>query len=346
MNKIVIADDDCGAMSVIWRGLGRGFSYLGCDVTVWNIKQMSEFDMIDKIKPDIIFGQTYNLTDAFIKIMQENPHIRLILRASDRSKFANEVKKQFDILVANEKEIELVNRLRDKTGKPDLLHNHYTQESINKTHEDWINDGFKTISLLSAADPMEFYGGEFREEFASDICFIGRYLPLKSKSINENLIPWCGFDSNYNIKIFGHSGWPLMQYCGPSAPGYAKHFLKSAKVCPNLTEEHGRIFGYDINDRIYKLLLNKCLCISDYVSDAVGLFPEVVFCKTGQEFKEQIDYWCKKEYDDPERLSYIEAGFQNVKKNHTYIDRASMILDLLNIYHIDKDDIKKRIFNE
>lgn len=45
-----------------------------------------------------------------------------------------------------------------------------------------------------------------------------------------------------------------------------KDILASAKICPNLSEPHAQEFGFDVNERCFKLLSNKCFCISDNVA--------------------------------------------------------------------------------
>src|SRR5690606_15833543 len=139
-------------------------------------------------------------------------------------------------------------------------------------HEDWIQDGYKVISLLNGADIFVFCNGIYKEELASDICFIGGYLPLKTPSINSNLIPLIE-ERRLNIKIFGNTGWPTYAYCGYAPEAKLRDILASSKICINLSEQHALKYGYDLNERWFQVGAAKGFCVADYVEGAAELFP-------------------------------------------------------------------------
>ena len=72
-------------------------------------------------------------------------------------------KEKYPILTARDDEIQLVEQLKKKTGKPDFVHNHYHKNWISKTHNKWTSIGVEPVSLLHAADIFEYYGGKIIE---------------------------------------------------------------------------------------------------------------------------------------------------------------------------------------
>jgi hypothetical protein len=336
--KILISHDNSPAHGFIRTGLGRAFSACGHEVIIWDINSKSVFDAFDEFNPDLVLSQTYNLTDAWIKVLAERPQTKVILRASDYGPFTDEIhSKGYPILIASFEERNRLMRLRDKTGKPDFLHNHYIQSSIEKTHEGWIKDGFDVKSLCSGADVFDFTGGRSRPELESDICFVGGRWGYKSKTLDKWLLPLCGPDSKYKIKIFGNQPWGIPQYLGVIQQPFTRDALASAKICPNISEPHSQHFGYDIIERPWKLLSNNCFCISDYVEDLAKTIPEgIVFCKNSEEFKNKIDYFLN-ESNLIEKEQIRTTGYNAVINNHTYFHR---IMDIFSWFN-DDNEIKK-----
>ena len=332
--KILISNENKNAHYYIRLGHARAFTACGHECILWDINSKSPYDAFDSFNPDIFWGQTYNLNDATIQCIEERPHMRVILRAPDRGELANEVSAKYPILTATKKEIDLVNQLRDRTGKPDFLHCHYIQESINKTHSGWIQDGFNVVSMLNGADLFDFYNGQHQEQYASDLCFVGGRWGYKSINLDPYITKLCE-DPKYNIKIFGNQPWGIRQYCGFLPSSEIKNALSSAKICPNIHEPHSNAYGYDIVERPFKLLSNKCFVISDYVEDLVKLIPDgIIYTRTPEEFHNKINYYLENE---EEKNSVMDNGHKIVMNNHTYFHRTANIFNKLGlIQHSNK----------
>lgn len=336
--KILISNDGSPAHTYIRTGLARAFATCGHDVVIWDIKTKSPFDAFDEFNPDLVLSQTYNIDDAWIKIFSERPQTKLVLRASDYGEFANDVSsKGYPILVTSFEERNRLLKLRDRTGKPDFLHNHYIQSSIEKTHSGWIEDGFEVRSLLSGADVFDFTNGVKIPELESDICFVGGRWGYKSKTLDKWMLPLCNPDFKYKIKIFGNQAWGIPQYLGTVSQPFTRNVLASAKICPNISEPHSQDFGYDIIERPWKLLSNNCFCISDYVEDLAKTIPNgIVFCKTPEEFKEKIDYFLNED-NIIEKEQIRASGYNEVINNHTYFHRIMNIFSWYNdLYEVNK----------
>ena len=104
-----------------------------------------------------------------------------------------------------------------------------------------------------------------------------------------------------------------------------KHVFASAKICPNLSEPHAHEYGFDVNERCFKLLANKAFCISDSVDSIKNIFSndEIVFADSAEDFHEKVQYYL----DNPEkREDYIKRGYDTVIAKHTNFHRASKIM--------------------
>jgi len=89
------------------------------------------FDAFDEFEPDIFIGQTYQLDRAVLKCIKARPHMKVVLRASDWGDMQEDIDlEKYPILVANQEEIDTVAKLKEETGKPDFVYNHYHEKPV------------------------------------------------------------------------------------------------------------------------------------------------------------------------------------------------------------------------
>lgn len=330
--RILIADDSQGSTAhyFIRLGLARGFAAGGHDVRIWQLGTKSALDWFDEFKPDILYTQTYNIDKGLIRALEEYPNCKVFMKAADWSPFSDTLDlNKYPVLTASPKELKMVEELRRRTGKPDFVDIHYHYSRIEQTHSYWRDKlGIPIKSVMPAADIIDYVGGKVIPEFQSDICFIGGKWGYKSRCIDSWLLPLCDASLNLNIKIFGNKPWGIPQYCGNLDNIYVKHAFASAKVCPNVSEPHAQDFGYELNERVFKLLSNKCTVVSDYTESlAVDLFPsQIEYGKTPAEFKEKI-----LAIINGELAIDVENGYKEVMSKHTYIHRAAEIFEYLGL---------------
>lgn len=336
--KILIANDGPCAFYYIRLGLARAFNACGHEVQIWDIHNVPTMDIFDGFEPDIFIGQTYNTTRTLCNAIKERPHLKVLMKAGDWGKFAEEVDyNKYGMLQANENEKRLILDLHNETGKPDFLDIYYHTDYIEQTHGYWIKEGIPVYSILLAADTFDYTNGQYRPEFASDITFIGGYWGNKAKVLNKYLIPLCN-QFKYKIKIFGNAHWPVPQYCGYVQNELVRDILASATICPQLHEPHSQEFGFDISERTFKLLSNKCFVISDYVEGLEKLFEnKLEMAKSPEIFWEKIEHYIK---NPDERLSLIKKGYKEVMEKHTYFHRVRDIFRHLNL-NIHADHCEK-----
>lgn len=336
--RILISNDSDSAHFYERRSLARALVACGHDVSIWDITKMSAFDAFDKLDPEIFYSQAYNITPAIIECLRERPYIKTLFKAGDWGYQTEEIIKGFPILYATENEKRSVFTLMEE-GLLGFLFVHHHQNWLNMTHGNWMSNGIQVESIMNAGDIFDYTNGEYKNEYESDICYVSGYWPYKAKILDKWLLPLCS-DFKYNIKIFGNKPWPCPQYCGFCPDGEEKNVYKSSKICINLHEPHSHVFGYDVNERLFKLALNKCFCISDYVLGQELCYEgSVISAKKPNKFKEKIDYYLK---NPNKRNENIEFMYKHTLENHTYFDRAMKIFQCLKLEDEAKNVINKK----
>jgi len=167
---------------------------------------------------------------------------------------------------------------------------------------------------------------------------VGGYWPYKGQVIDEYLFPLLHPVNKYKVKIFGNQPWPANQYCGVIGDQYEKNLFASAKICPNLSEPHAQKFGFDVNERIFKVLYAGGFCISDNVESYKMFGDGIVIADSPEDFREKIDYYLA----NPEKAAKIATkGHKCVRQNHTGFHRVTKILAELGL-----GDLSNRLTDE
>jgi hypothetical protein len=331
--KILISSDGMHAHFYVRTGWAKAFSYSGHEVVLWDTATQTAFDIFDEFEPDLFIGQTYNVTKPVFQCISERPDLKVIMKAPDWGDIQKEIDpNKYNVLFVTDEEKRNMERLKKETGKPDFVYVHYLDEDVERTHNGWGGIGIRTTGLLNAADIFEYVNGKEIDYLKSDVSFVGGCWPYKAVSFNKYMTQLFYPPGKYNIKIFGNQPWNVIsgiQYMGFISDSTVRDVLKSATVCPNISEPHAQDFGIDVNERTFKILSNKSFCISDNVEAMRKIFgdDEVVFTSPS-EFKGTLDHFIE---HPEERQSYIEKGHANVMENHTYFNRCAKIFDLLDM---------------
>lgn len=327
--KIIISHD-AGLSAHLWerKSLARAFIASGFECVIWDIHKKSVYDCFDEQNPDIFIGQTYNIREDLIECIKERPALKVLMKASDYNFGYNH---HFPILFATDKEVELTEKLREATEKPNFLFIHYHPSYIGMTHEAWIKRGFKVESLMNAADIFEYTNGVEKEEYKCDIGYVGGSWHYKNNVLHPYILPLCNF--SHNVKIFGN-GWSVPQSMGFLPEGEERNFYQSAKINLCLHEPHSQVLGFDVTEKFFKLAINKAFTICDKVDGLLMSYPEggVYHCSSPQEMHTEIEellrYWLDEENL---RKMYISKAYSQTLEKHTYFDRAEKIMSLLEL---------------
>lgn len=318
--KILISSDSPTAHYYQRLGLARALNACGHHVVMWDCHNVPALDIFEEFEPDIFIGQSYNLNRPLMTAIKERPTLRVILKAGDWPAEPS-LFNDYSILLANDQEKENVFELC-KFKALDYLFIHYHKSGIDKTHAGWLEHGVPVVSDLNAADIFEYTNGEYISELSCDIAFVGGYWGYKSRTLDEYMVDLCN-NTHCSIKIYGNQPWPVYHYCGYIRDDMVKHALASAKICLNIHEPHSQKFGWDIVERPFKLLSNKCFVLSDYVDGLVKLIPDgIVYFRNQTELYAAIDEFLS---NPEQKQEYIYKGYAEVMKNHTYFDRAATI---------------------
>jgi len=311
--KVLIGSDGTHAHYYQRMAWANAFMACGIDVAIWDIKTNSPFDVFDQFEPDIFMGQAYNLDSATIKCIKERPHLKVGLRAGDWGDQTPEID-----------HTTMLEELKNQTGQPEFIHIHYTPEAIPHTHNRFESIGIKPISLMMCADTSVYGDAKFDPELECDIGFVGGFWPYKGQVIEPYLFPLLHPVGKYRTKIFGNQPWRVNQYCGMINDERVKDLFVSAKICPNLSEPHAQAYGFDVNERIFKILYAGGFCISDNVEGYRTLFEDCVpIAENPEHFKELVDKYI---LDPGSRIGLAVRGKTYVERNHTGFHRVAQIL--------------------
>lgn len=322
--KILIANDGYHAHyfeRMSWLNAFNSINFI--EAQIYDVKTPA-FRVFDSFEPDIFIGQLYNLDQATIKCIKNRPHLKVCLRAGDWSDFHTDPR--FNILQTTQKEIKLLENLKNETGQPEFIYIHYEQKSVDQTHC-YFNTklNIPTVGILLCADIHSYLNGGYDPELACDIGFVGGYWPYKGQIINSYLLPLCYPVNKYKIKIFGNQGWVgVNQYCGHIKEERVKNLFISAKICPNLSEPHAHEYGIEVNERSFKILAAGGFCIGDDVASHKRIFQNgMIFASDPHEFREIIGYYL---HNQDKAKEIAKIGQKIVLSKHTNYHRVAQFL--------------------
>lgn len=329
MKVLILAGD--GAIQQVRLGYANAMAHIGMQCTIWQPNVKPAFDIFSELEPDILFCGTWEINEAILKNILERPHLQLILWGGNWGSFDKEINYTQDpILAINETEKIIVPQL----VKNNNVHNvftYYHQRWANVTHDYWKNIGIDPIGLPLAADLVNFGIVEEKQELKCDCSFVGGYWPYKAVNLNKFLLPLCYPQSKLKIKIFGYGGWPIAQYLGSIDNYLLPNLFRSSLINLNIFEPLAGKYGFDVNERYYKVLACGGFCISEYCeSAAYDIFnnKEVAFVNTPTGLKDMIEHFVQ---HPEQRLPYIERGLHSIKHNHNYFIRLQQLLKVIGL---------------
>lgn len=310
------------------NGWGHVFDYMGHEFIFWDMARKPAFDMFDELEPDIFIGTTYDLDRATIKCIKTRPEMKVILFGSAHGPLLFDIdQKAFPVHLTEREEFDKIKRLKDETGQPEFVFIHHHPNLVSQTMSSWEKiAGVKYLGIMNAADTFDYYDGCRDEALECDLAFVGGYWDYKARNLDRFLLPLCA-SGDYSIKIFGNKKWPVAQYGGLIPTKMVKNLFSSAKICPNVSEPHSTVYGFDVIERPFKVLSSGGFCISDYVksADENNVFGgHLPMAESPEEFREMIDHYLKNE---DERNELAEKGRRHVLKHHTYFHRVAIMLE-------------------
>jgi spore maturation protein CgeB len=330
--KILIRHEP-NASNYIYAGIANAFNMKGHEAAFWHQENVPAFDVFNAFQPDIFIGQGYNLDRATIKCLARNPETKVLLKVGCWGPVCQDVDtEKYPILNATDEEMRNVGQVAASLSsiKNLVLFNYVHPNRKDYLMAAWEETVASTIGLLPAADPMYYFQETVDENLKCDIGFVGGYWPYKGENLDKYIIPLCHPVGKYNIKIFGNQAWPVPQYMGMSNDTTARNLFSSATICPNVSEPHANVFGFEVNERVFKLAASKSFFISDRIdslTEDIFTKGEAVVAENPEKFHNLVDNFIQ---NPEQRDSHIAACYETVMKSHTYAHRVQQILESFN----------------
>ena len=322
----ILCDKFSNALYFIFEGWRQVFINTGHNWR-WINQDEDILDVFSEYKPDVFIGATYAITPALVKALRRSPDTKVLMKANNWGWLNKEIDlEQFPIGVATSKEINDVDYLRREVGKPDFVFNFYHINRYDGTMESWNQElGIGLVEGLPAADTFNYKLMEPQEDLKCDIGFVGGYWPYKARNLDKYLIPLCYPVGKYNIKIFGNQPWPVPQYLGQASTNVTEALFASSAICPNISEPHANEFGFEVNERVFKLAATKAFIINDKIAslnEDIFLDNELLIADDPAHFHDLVHMFL----NNPQlKDHYVESCYNTVMNGHTYAHRISNI---------------------
>jgi len=325
----ILIEHEHNASHYIYTGLQKAFISDGHECVFWDTKSLAAFDIFDMFEPDMFIGQGYNLSRATIKCIKARPDIKVLLKVGCWGAVCDDVDtEQYPILMRTTEEAGQVEQISSFLSQDNLvLFNYVHPNRKNYLMQHWEKSVAKTIGLLPAADTIEYSQGQFDENLQSQICFVGGYWPYKGQNLDKYIIPLCYPVGKYNIKIFGNQPWPVPQYMGMANNQTVRNLFSSSLICPNVSEPHANVFGFEINERVFKLAASKAFFISDPIAsltEDIFTKDEAVVAANPGQFHALVE---EAIHNPRVRDKHISGCYETVMKHHTYKHRTKQIME-------------------
>lgn len=214
---------------------------------------------------------------------------------------------------------------------------------------DRYREANKNTFYLGTAFCPKFYPfrGKVGEEFQSDLFFVGTPVSGRAKFLNRV----CEELEGVNFKLFGRfgemhgfNGRVFDFWEGPSLKHEKiRKYLAGTRIGFNFfrlneTERDLRIEPYSLNPRVYEVMASGALLLTDFRPELEELFvvgEDLVVFNGVEDFLEKIKYYLSHE---TERQEIAKRGQTKVLKNHSYVNRARRLLEI--VKNLKNEEVK------
>lgn len=323
--KIFVVSPVCIVGEMIIKGIARGFAKLGADVLVYDIREI-DFAAVRDFAPEYVFGMDYfNFMQQDVEQFIDElgvPCVHYFID-SPKSKFSHGGQEDF---------------LDKLNSRPESI--------IFCWDEQYLDDFANGAHYLSTGIDFDLYQNDYSEldVAPSKILFAGRPLEDRRESHIAQIVK--NFPDALSIYSYGahfdksvenmrEKGFLTEEEIESYKKCY-KGFLKDEKelaaayhradMILNITLEQGLS---SMNSRVLESLATGSFLISDYVEDTARYFAEgrdLVLYRSPEELVKLV----AKYIDAEDEKSKIRGqALDKIKKNHTLLSRAEIILKQL-----------------
>lgn len=336
--------DTIYAQRFIYQGFKKAFEHKGCQFVPFTPNDDLEA-FLRQYNPDIFMTASHFFYRKFLDYT--------VLRDYRNKGMQLVTKIDFWQSPLNKGRINEAPSMKDDSGAKKLMRQGLLADHYYSTATNWDERmyGFKEfagkdfITIPLAADSLTLKP-EKTEKFAGDISFIGTNLPQKRQYFKEWLFPLA---KEYDLHLYGQDWTAKDRLLGkvskvgqyfniPGIKSLQKPSLSfndeakiyaSSKILVNIHEDYQRTYGGDCNERTFKIPFCGGFEITDDVKVIKEYFKEgteIILAKNKQDWFDKIQYYFT-HLEEAQKIA--RAGRTRVTKEHTYLNRAQQILDLV-----------------
>jgi hypothetical protein len=278
--------------------------------------QKSVLDLFDEYAPTTLIIGSYELNRQVLKAISRRPELEIVLFTPNWGSLDADLDN--NVLKATDEEKRIVEGLV-KSHNVRYGFTYYHKDFLEETHNCWESVGIEPASLAMGADVFDYSLGDYTEEFACDVAFVGGYWQYKGINLNKYIYPLC-MDETLKVRIYGN-GWCVPQCVGPIGTDKMRHLYASAKVSPCVYEPLSVEHGFDLSERIFKVISSGGFPVSQYVLALKSFFKndEVIYADNEKDFFAYVRHFVA---NPDERQPYISRAIQTIYTSETYHHRA------------------------
>jgi len=153
---------------------GKPLTYCGIPAGFYDHLRYTAFDIFDIFNPTVFIGNTANITSSLIKVLKQNPHIRVGF---------------FDF----GKRSENFEKLVQETISPEFIF----------TNDNELSNRFKTVPIKPVADPFLYYKGKFVDQYKCHLAVVENIVNVQLPDLE-----------GVRFMIFSNNVINHINYCG------------------------------------------------------------------------------------------------------------------------------------
>lgn len=188
----------------------------------------------------------------------------------------------------------------------------------------WGDVGTKWIPMPTAGDATLFkpnFGDYESRKLA--YAYVGGRWQYKSQTIDEFLMPIIR-KSRLNGEVWGWGNWPTGVANGEIKDDDVPKLFNNAYIGPCVSEPHTLVWGIDLPERMFKVILSGMIAVHDPVADLDKLFDTILWCHDPDNYFYTIKSINK--YSIEKKLEIAKSQYTEISSNHTYHDRMANLL--------------------
>lgn len=327
--KVAMTIPISGAGKFAWTGWSNAFKALGHEAI--NLNNYGGCNDVHYMDIDLLICSTSSPNSNFIEWRKNNPSKKVALNVLAWT--------DYKLPGINNPGVQAtpgnIDYARDL--KPNIVFAQYSKPYAQLLLEKWAQKGYKLGSMAMAADSTVYTAYNDKERYLGpkpyELFYAGGYWPYKAQNIDKFLLPVLQKYKSRSL-IVG-KGWPLptAQIENEGMIGYHMH---AAKVCPNIHEPHSTLGGYDVVERVFKVMYCGGILVTDYVAELFDMgFRDGIHgiaCTTASEYANVIDELMNDRSFklDDEMSRMRKEAHEFAASKHTYIHRVQTLLGDLN----------------